>query len=380
MEFKDRVPGRTIPASGEMTWFQRYYPGIAFVMESIFGIAGGIYLAFFLGPDILTMQLAGAVLMILMPVGGVFTYLILTMALQRGAWPVLLYRDGVEFHQFTFNRVFRVRSFVPVSKLTEVRVQRNFNTRSSRPASRLPYLNFIAGSKGMYTAGPRAEHDIEQALEYVRKEWPSVQITGDPLSSADGGKVVLPEPAASSPGKARKVPMKPSYAPTPPTAYEPWSAQSPYQPPMPTPYQAPIASTMGCCPSCGAGVLSGARFCPACGHQFGPSVQRPGMPIGEGKSAQVALLLSLLPGLAGFVGIGHFYVRKYVKGLFLLFLGFFFASMGFVSILMLTDPTTVWSPGLLMVVLVFNILFLMILIYSVIDVRKIARQFNMGTH
>ena len=378
MEFMDRVPGRTIPASGEMTWFQKYYAWVAFLIASVTGIAGGIYIAFILGPDIPEMQASGIVLMVLMPIAGFFTSLLLAAALQRGAWPIILYKDGIEFHQFTFDRLIRHGAFVPVSDLEKVRVFRFIDTRSSDQTSRKAIMNFITVRKAEYGGGQRAEQDIQQALEYIRKEWPTVSVVEETISSVDGRRVVMPEPTAISPARARKVSVQPTYDPMPPATYEPRSVQPSYQPPMPPPYQTPVpaAPTMSFCPSCGAGVISGARFCPACGHQFGPSVQRPGMPLGEGKSTQVALLLSLLPGLAGFLGLGHFYVHKYAKGTFLLVMGFFFAGMGFVSVLMLSDPATIWSAGALIVSLFFNLLFLMMLIYSVIDARKGAAEFN----
>jgi hypothetical protein len=219
--------------------------------------------------------------------------------------------------------------------------------------------------------------DYQAVLKHIRGAKIVFHLAGI-VSIVNGMRVSIPAPAAGGTAKARKVAVQPANAPAPPAAYGLPPVQPQYQQPPTYPKSAPPVGAMNFCPSCGAGVIIGSRFCPACGHQFGPSVQSNGTVIGAGKSTQVTLLLSLLPGLIGLLGLGHFYVRKYAKGAFLLVIGFFLAGLGLGSLLLLNDPAYAGSAASLIMALFFNLLFLMLLVYSVIDARKSTRLLNRG--
>jgi TM2 domain-containing membrane protein YozV len=306
--------------------------------------------------------------MVIMPIMGLFTSILISSILQRPLFPVHVYNDGVETHLFTFDRMLKRKGFIPLSDISAVQVVKYVDTKTPEYKVKTIQMSFLTSRKSSYWIGQRDEGDIKRAIEYIRKEWPRVEIKEMAISSATGKRVDAAVPVPTSPGKARKISVPASRSADASSPVQ----RSTYQ----TPTSAP--SSMTFCPSCGGGVVSGSRFCPACGHQFGPSVMTGGYPQAA-KSANVALLLGLLPGLIGLLGLGQFYVRKYAKGAFLLIIGIMFAGLGMGSLLLLGDPKYAGDAAAMVMTIFFNLLFVMLLVYSVVDARRSAMKFNLGT-
>ena len=57
------------------------------------------------------------------------------------------------------------------------------------------------------------------------------------------------------------------------------------------------------CESCGAERVEGSTFCNVCGHPFG-----------RDADPTTAKLLAVLPGFLYIYGLGHIYLRRYLKG------------------------------------------------------------------
>ncbi len=80
------------------------------------------------------------------------------------------------------------------------------------------------------------------------------------------------------------------------------------------------------CSYCGSAINSSDTYCPNCGTRVAGSALATGdgsgahtrTPTGPRRDAGLAFLLELLPGLFGFLGIGHVYVGEVVRGLLLL--------------------------------------------------------------
>lgn len=351
MEGQDRIPVRTIQVTEPISRFQQLMPAIALLVDATMGLAFGAYLVFFLAEGKTAIVVAGIALMLIMPVGGLFTYYLLTYAFQRSQRPVMLYKDGVEFHPFTFERLLRHPSYVRVSQLKEVTVDTMVAPRDPSAPTAKPQMSFRTSRGWVYSTGARSREEVDRALEFICREW-GVPVVDRLRSNVNGKVITAPDRASSAPPRARKVPVVGATAVTAP----------------------PAAPVLSFCPSCGGGVVSGSRFCPACGHQFGPSVRGQYDGVG-GKKPRTAFLLGLLPGLLGLMGVGHMYVGRKVLGIVLMFVGVVLAMLALASMVILLDPAYGMSgAGAVVTAALFNIPFLGLLIWSSLDARDRARR------
>jgi hypothetical protein len=204
-----RIPGWTIPVSGTLTWGQKNIPKLSLAMDILMGFILGPFLIFYIGEGVPGIQIGGVLLMILMPAGGALAYLLLTSVFQRSQYPVLLHREGVEFHPFGFDRLVRKKSFLPVSDISVVKVSWNRANDSSFSAWNARTINFVTTKNSVYTCGERSSRDIEQAIKYIRKQWPDARFIDETgiISDQDSAPEIVRPTGTST--KARKIKSPP---------------------------------------------------------------------------------------------------------------------------------------------------------------------------
>ena len=374
MNYFDRVPGWRIPAIQNPTRMQRYGPLFAALGGSVMGLGAGALVALCLEPGDRTLLVSGLAIMTIVPLAGILIGMAMGPVLQRPLWPVLLYKNGVEVHLFAVDRLLRKRGYFPIDQIARVRVVETASPRPPTPSDAFPSMTFVMADRSEQRTGPRSREDLGRALDYIRKEWPSVQVVDERAS--DGAEVhagaAAPLPA-HGPAEPRAAPVPAIDVPYPRANGRPDQVHGPRpDPPVPAPY-------MNFCPACGGKVVERAQFCYACGYQFGSPVPWAPHPAGPAKSPEAATVLGLIPGLMGLLGFGQFYVRSYAKGLLFLFLGILFAFFGFGSVLVLADPQYAGSAAYTALALICNPVFLLLLVISVIDARKTAMTRFPGT-
>jgi hypothetical protein len=189
---------------------QKNYPRLSLVVDVIIGIGVGLYFIFILADGDVEFQIIGAVLMVVFPLGGYLAYAMLTSVLQRSQQPVVLYRDGVGFQLFPFDRLIRRKAFIPTTDLRAVKktwVMPNSNASQQRSSLT---LGFVPVKGSMFIIGERSPEDIQRAVDYVQKEWPNVQVIDETGSNPQ------PRDVRATPGKARKVRGPPNGGAVPP--------------------------------------------------------------------------------------------------------------------------------------------------------------------
>lgn len=231
-----RTPAKTLQATDKLSAFKKYYPLATMLVTIVIGIGMSIFflvslelgLAFSLLPPLLLIT------------GGIFTYLVLSSWMHRSQWPVNIYQDGIEFHNFPFDRMIRKKAFVPTSAMRKVILRRTVWKKAGQPDKEEHELWIQAFRGSLYTSGPRSKQEVLPAVEYIRKEW-RVEIAEQTVT-LEGGQVKVDDGSApAQPGKARKMPVAP---------------------------QPPALAASRYCIYCGAGVREGTRFCPSCGRSL----------------------------------------------------------------------------------------------------------------
>jgi|BEDMetMinimDraft_2_1075160.scaffolds.fasta_scaffold00388_5 hypothetical protein len=127
------------------------------------------------------------------------------------------------------------------------------------------------------------------------------------------------------------------------------------------------------CPNCGREVREGSAFCPNCGFNLsgpkgGSQVPPPPPPQGtppppppqSTKSVKTAVLLSVV-----YMGLGHIYVGRLTKGIPLLLVGL---ALGFVTGKLFDSGNPVFLATLAV--------FFAVWIWSILDARKLAKEYN----
>ncbi len=147
--------------------------------------------------------------------------------------------------------------------------------------------------------------------------------------------------------------------PTQSCQYEPWRSQDQYPSPYPNPYyqnqyprqEFPVPRT----PNPGHGSN---RY----QQSWIPNVKDPKM----------AMVLAGF-GFLGFMGIGHFYMGKFVRGIILLLVGGFLALLSLESIFLIFQPSefSVWVR--IITAVIFTMPFLLVLLWQLFDAPKPVR-------
>jgi hypothetical protein len=296
-----------------------------------------------------------------------FTILFTSGALGRSTKPILIYSNGMEFYLFALDKLRRRTPFVLKADITEASTG---GIPGGAPTA--SGFNIRTRSDVNYYSGERAEEDVRSVLEFLHKEW-GIRVLG------------LPE------AKARKIRTE--------TEPEPWgtlTANSMVRAPFQD-QQDQVDVPPMFCPSCGASAVKEYDFCPHCGHKFGmpvaryqqvviappPEVIEPPRPEPESKlpsylqkNPRLAFLLGLLPGAFCIMGLGHFYTKRYVKGVVLLFVGFFLGAFAYVALFEAFTPNEYGLTVNLFTAVILAAPFVAVLLWQAFDASNQAKRFN----
>jgi len=89
------------------------------------------------------------------------------------------------------------------------------------------------------------------------------------------------------------------------------------------------------CPNCGREVMGYLNFCPNCGHPL-RSLDRayPYRSTSKVRDPRITFLIGMIPGLIGIYGLGHFYIGKTIRGLVLFLMGVLVFNRIFLGLLL----------------------------------------------
>ena len=119
------------------------------------------------------------------------------------------------------------------------------------------------------------------------------------------------------------------------------------------------------CTSCGQVINILAEICPECGVR---QMQPPGV----GDDVVVPMLLNGLLGHLGFMGIGHLAVGSVAKGIALLCFGL---ALTLIRIVDVADFESLdFGIGFILFRFVYTVVFAIVLIWSIFDVRSVVRR------
>lgn len=336
------LPIKRVEVSDPRRTFKTYYP-----LASMIG-AGAITMIYIYLSMVfkgLPLEFVPIILSVMIPMYAI-GFLVLQSALGRSTRPFTVHHRGVHLHQFPFDRLVKRQGSIARQDISTIEVLM-MPPRGGRQEVLLGHMTFKTTSGKVSSSGERRIEDLREVASWMEREWGIIVTERELRAGGRPGSSSTPLP------KARKVPA---------TAPTPGGAQS----------RTMVLPQMAFCPSCGGGVVQGSRFCPACGHQFGPSV-RPTDLVG-GKSPRTALLLGFLPGLIGFMGLGHMYVGKKAMGALLLVVGTVLALFALATMVMVLDPAySANGVGGLVVAAVFNVIFLTALVWSSVDAMDRAK-------
>lgn len=332
-------------------------------------------LLYFLHPDVFL--LVSFLIIFIMTIAGLLYYIVIKAILGRGFVPIQIYSSGIQFHLFLFDQMRGSNGYVGKNDIDMVYVSSVWNVGPG--ANQGDYSSFSVHTKDkkVYQSGPRLKHDIDSVINWMKKEWGiKVVESGMNQGGAQMASPITPTPSSTT-VRAHKVPVAPTPRPAPAPAYRP--------PPMEF------------CRSCGAGMVKGSRFCPACGYQIGgvPEVKQSTVtyppanysqqtipihtpvPPYDQKSPKVAVGLALL-GFIGMMGIGQMYMRRWVKGVALFFIGGFLALLALATLTMIFSESTydIWVS--ITSAAFFNGLFFAVLGWSIMDASRTAKKYNAG--
>jgi len=325
------------------------------VGSTIVDIVMGGVLAVFLW-TIFEDLLIPALIFIWMVSMGILGYILLDSTLGRSGKPVRIYQDGIEFQLGKFDRMRGMSNYLSKMDISDVEVVKldySSQPRRLQGLDGLKDLHIHTTGNKTYSTGDRDQNDIAMVTDFIQRSW-KIDVKNREINMRTGKEVISQDRAK----KARKIAVA-------------------SQPEIKT------------CPGCGIAMGAGSRFCPSCGYSFvgrsgpappsslgNPPANQKMKPLEMQKSPHMALMLSSL-GILGIMGLGHFYVRKIVKGAVLLLLGFFLAALAYVSLLGIGMDDQYSLAVEVMTSAMFWALFLGVLSWQAWDAFKSAKIFNM---
>jgi hypothetical protein len=292
---------------------------------------------------------------------------VVQFSFSRSLGKVTLYSNGIQFPRAAVHKLFRRSNFLAKESMVSLEVK---DSVQGADAARECLYFVVKDARGRsYWSGPRAKADVQAIADYISKEW---HVKVDDMRRAS-------QPSRSSTGSI----------PTTPTSYRGEGARKIAVAPAPTLF----------CPNCGAQASPSNEFCPMCGHKAGAPVTRympsyaspqpstaPNAPLVQEKSPlpsymqkspRLAFMLALIPGIFCIMGLGHFYVRRMVKGFVLLVVGFFIGLFSWV-ILFMAFTETEYEPAVYAIAaMIFWAPFIAVLLWSAFDAFKQAQKFNL---
>ena len=303
---------------------------------------------------------------------GIASDLTVQYMFSKSMGAISLYSNGFEPPKAWIHKLTGRRPFITKEKIAIMQSSATWQKLEGGPYLVLSYKDH----KGMITFfGVRRKEDVEATLDYVKKEWKMPIDASFDISSMNR-RVERGSPGETSPPIAHKIPVSNAGSNPPP--------------------QQPVLF----CPNCGARDVPYSEFCPMCGHRAGqpvvryippqpivapqPPVQGPPPIVQEvsplpsylQKSARLAFLLAFVPGFFCIIGLGHFYTKRIVKGIILLFVGFFVGTFAWVSLSMVFTESRFETIAYVITAMVFWAIFMAILLWSAFDASKQAKKYN----
>lgn len=356
------------------------------------------YMAFFISRDQPFFRDIYLVLLAVVVTSGLLLYLFIQSLLARNWKRILIYESGMEFPNFLWDRMRGRKAFLPKDQI--VSISAVFINGPNLVGPNTGNLVFRTGAGLTYRTGDRIQSDILSTSDWLESNWLIRVDRMDPRGNPMAAHRDVPDPGSDrtwtclrcgqsyagaleacpscnrkgSSGPDLMVPLVPerveerSAAPVQAQPFPPYQ----YQPPPEQMQRAPAFQY-----SYGPAVI------PSQPGQFAPIYQGP-IP-GQhpylyqprydlyGKNPRTATILAAVFGLLGMMGIGHLYMRKYVKGVVLLFVGAFLALISLVSIIMLFTPHEYPVWAYLVTAVFFSAPFLLLYAWQMLDAARPKR-------
>lgn len=309
-----------------------------------------LYVAFYLWPEMLYACLA---LMPFVTGMAMLQYLFLRSVLLRGAHPITIYTNGIQFPSFTFDRWFNRPSYVTKDEIASAWVSGFYHPGRLEEMQGHLTLSLRTKKGILRETGARRSEDLEAVMAIMEGQW-GIKV------GRQGPTARLATPVA---------PVSPSQ------------------------------EAMKYCVQCGRASGMDIDFCPNCGRVFDASktettlVQTPnpyqkpleepmrtfqGPPVAPpwsertvvAKSPDKAFKLALVLGFLGVMGVGHLYLGRIAHGLVFLFVGGFFALLSLASWIASLGMTE-YSIGIrVFTALLISIPYLLLQVAQVQNVRR----------
>ncbi|HUT27373.1 MAG TPA: hypothetical protein VMW85_04945 [Methanomassiliicoccales archaeon] len=296
------------------------------------------------------------------------SYMFLKRVLGSSFYPVSVYSNGVDFPQFLFNKLIGRPSFMRKEDIVSIWTNDLSNAPQVEETRGYMTLSFKTSTARVYETGIRSRPEIESVVEWIERNWELPVESGNPSRSV-------------------------------PSHQTPRSRQN-------------ILTVQKFCSRCGKASDGTLSFCPHCGtnfdqapkgspadhrwqstneaannpHQRPPADTYPTGPVeypsqysqvGYGqmtypndKDPRFAFILGLALGFLGFMGIGHIYMGKVVKGLILLIVGGFLAMFSLVAISMLFGPSEFELSVRMVTTAIMSVPYLLLQLWQAFDAPK----------
>ena len=337
---------------------------------------------------------------------------------------IVFYDNGVGFPAFLWNRIRGRKGFVHKDQIISIRG--TFLTQQNAVSGAVSELRFHTKNGKSYTTGPRINTDIQMISEWIESTWKlNVERVGGPsrlVPAPSKVPVVTGGQARTCIGCGYSFPNQIGFCPScgrmasneagpidrpvaemvpeqPPVLAEPLPAPYQYQQPQPQSQcppvqrnqygQEPPSVPQSQCPPVQRNQYRQelppvqSQYAPVYQSQYAtpqyPAVPIPNPAYGQymyqqidpyAKNPRVATILAAAMGLLGMMGIGHLYMKKYVKGMVLLMVGGFLAIMSLVSIMMLFTPDQFSFGVHFMATVLMSAPFLLLYLWQVFDAPK----------
>jgi TM2 domain-containing membrane protein YozV len=327
-----------------------------------------LYVGMFVTPSLMHIFLA---MVPVMTVVVLFQYILLKSVLLRGAFPVNVYSNGIEFPEFLFNRLIGRPTFLRKEEIEEAWTYGfSEGPRGDEMKGHLT-LHFRTRAGKLNDTGARGRLEIEPTIGWIERNW-GLRVERRSIGA-------FTPPRTSAPGMA------------------------------------PLDAPQKICPQCGKGSDLDLDFCPFCGAVFDrsfapaedvsmsaqwqapadprydpfqrgssypyhdrtaarpsryPPVRYVPAPCPDGKNPRTAFMLGLVMGFLGLMGMGHLYLGKTAKGLVLLFVGGFLATLSFFAWMSVWDMTEYELGVRMFTAMIMSAPYLVLQVWQAFDAPK----------
>jgi hypothetical protein len=366
------------------------------------------YMAFFYSRDEPFFQAVYLIMMIVLVVLTLGMFLFFQSLFARNWKRILIYDSGVEFPSFLWDRLRGREAFLPKADIVSVNAV--IIVGPNVVGSNTGNLIFRTSSGQTYRTGDRIRSDIISTSDWFESNWrmrvDRTDLRGNPVavprdvldtrhvgartcigcgysigeafdSCPSCGRAVSAGTDPIIPHSTARIDEKfPAPVQTQARSYEYMQPQpseqkqhgpayqyGPEAAPQPTPY-APAHPDTYQAPEHPAPPPSYPGH-----HPY--LYQQPPDP--HAKNPRMAIIMAAVFGLLGMMGIGHLYMRKYIKGTVLLVFGAFFALVSLVSVIMIFAPDqySVWVH--IVTAAVMSAPFLLLYAWQVFDAPRPKR-------